>query len=186
VISPDTAREWLTGPQPPTVVDVRSPAEFEAGHIPGSVNVPLPLVEEHPHAIRQVLRGPVLLVCGIGRRAAAARTALAGTDDADLHVLDGGITAHRQGGGEVTAGQPRWAMERQVRLVAGSLVAGSILASLRFPRARFLAGGIGAGLFTAALTNSCAMGTALAKLPHNRPRTEVTLPDALAALSPVR
>jgi hypothetical protein len=65
-------------------------------------------------------------------------------------------------------------------------VAGSILASLRFPRARFLAGGIGAGLTTAALTDSCAMGAALARLPYNRPHSGVTLPDALAALDAAR
>ena len=44
----------------------------------------------------------------------------------------------------------------------------SVLASLRFPRARFLAGGVGFGLLTAALTNTCAMGMMLAKLPYNR------------------
>jgi rhodanese-related sulfurtransferase len=186
VISPDTAREWLTGDQPPTVVDVRTTAEFEAGHIPGSINVPLPLVEAHPDQLAAELPASTLLVCGIGRRAAAARDALAGAGAQGLHVLEGGITAHRQAGGETTSGRPRWAMERQVRLVAGSIVAGSILASLRFPRARFLAGGIGAGLTTAALTDSCAMGAALAKLPYNRPRSEVTLPDALAALDAAR
>jgi rhodanese-related sulfurtransferase len=186
MISPDTAREWLSGPTPPTVVDVRTSAEFESGHIPGSVNVPLPLIEANPEQVGRALPTPALLVCGVGRRAAAARDALAAAGTAELHVLGGGLAAHRQSGGEVTSRRARWAMDRQVRLVAGSLVVGSILASLRFPRARFLAGGIGAGLTTAALTDSCAMGAALSRLPYNRSATEVSLPDALAALTAVR
>jgi len=64
----------------------------------------------------------------------------------------------------------RWDLERQVRLVAGSLVLGSILASIAKPAARFLAGAVGAGLVVAAMTNKCTMGMALAKLPINRPR----------------
>ena len=45
---------------------------------------------------------------------------------------------------------------------------GSVLASIATPAARFLAGGVGAGLVGAALTNTCAMGTLLARLPYNR------------------
>ena len=56
------------------------------------------------------------------------------------------------------------------RLAAGSIVATSILASIWKPKARFVAGGIGAGLTFAALSNTCAMGAALGCLPFNRPR----------------
>ncbi|MCZ2858178.1 hypothetical protein [Blastococcus sp. VKM Ac-2987] len=58
----------------------------------------------------------------------------------------------------------------------------SILASLRFPRARFLAGGVGAGLTTAAVTDTCAMGAALSRLPYNRGGRAVTLRDAVQVL----
>jgi hypothetical protein len=36
------------------------------------------------------------------------------------------------------------------------------------PAARFVAGAVGAGLVLAAMTNSCAMGMLLARLPYNR------------------
>ena len=59
-------------------------------------------------------------------------------------------------------------MERQVRLAAGTLVLTGILASSRWPAARFLSGAVGAGLTFAALSNTCAMGRVLLKLPYNR------------------
>lgn len=58
-------------------------------------------------------------------------------------------------------------MDRQVRLVAGSLVLAGILASLRWPKARFLSGAVGGGLTFAALSNTCAMSKVLLKLPYN-------------------
>ena len=63
---------------------------------------------------------------------------------------------------------PRWDLERQVRLVAGSIVLSSVLGSVAVPRLKWLAAGIGAGLSYAAISNTCAMGTALSKLPYNR------------------
>jgi hypothetical protein len=57
-----------------------------------------------------------------------------------------------------------------------------VLASIRFPRARFLAGGIGAGLAGAAVTDTCAMGAALSALPYNRGETSVHLDDVLQVL----
>lgn len=42
-----------------------------------------------------------------------------------------------------------------------------VLAGLAFPPALLLAGGVGAGLTVAAATNTCAMGSLLARLPYN-------------------
>ena len=61
-----------------------------------------------------------------------------------------------------------WSLERQVRLVAGGIVASSVLASVRAPRLRYVAGAIGAGLVIAAVTDTCGLAMLLARLPWNR------------------
>src|SRR5689334_23083613 len=53
----------------------------------------------------------------------------------------------------------------------GLIVAVSILASVLIPGAKWVAFAIGAGLSFAALTNTCAMGMLLARLPYNRGAT---------------
>ena len=88
-----------------------------------------------------------------------------------MHILEGGITAWQAKGFAVNRGAQRWDLERQVRLVAGSIVLTSILGSLAAPKLKWLAAGIGAGLAGAALTNTCAMGMALSNLPYNRGAT---------------
>ena len=55
-----------------------------------------------------------------------------------------------------------------VRLVAGGIVATSVLASIRAPRLRFVAGAIGVGLVTAAVTDTCGLAMLLARLPWSR------------------
>jgi rhodanese-related sulfurtransferase len=149
------------------LLDVRTSGEFEAGHISGAHNVPLDVLADH---VRDVARTdvPVVLVCQSGARAAKAEEALAGAGMCNLRVLDGGMNAWMASGRPVEVAEQRWTLERQVRLVAGSIVLGSVVASLRWPAARFVAGGIGAGLAVAALSNTCAMGMVLAKLPYNR------------------
>lgn len=164
------------------LVDVRTPAEYETAHIPGAVNVPLPLVQEHAGTLAAALEGPVVLVCQAGSRARTAHDALSAAGADQLAVLDGGMNAHAADGRTVRRGRQRWALERQVRLVAGAVVASSVLASIRFPRMRFLAGGIGAGLTVAAVTDTCAMGAALSALPYNRGDAPVRLHDALQVL----
>ena len=107
-------------------------------------------------------------VCQSGARATQAQQRLAGAGAEHLHVLEGGVGEFEAAGGEVKRGRARWSLERQVRFVAGSLVLGSLLASLRAPKAGLLAGGIGAGLTVSALTDTCTMGRALSALPYNR------------------
>jgi rhodanese-related sulfurtransferase len=182
LITPTELTDRLHGDATPTLVDVRTPAEYETAHIPGSINIPLPVVTEHATTLAAELDGPVVLICQAGSRARTASTALAAAGAQRLSVLDGGVAAHTAAGQPVRRGRARWALERQVRLLAGGLVATSILASLRFPRARFLAGGVGAGLATAAITDTCAMGAALSRLPYNRGSRAMTLADALHVL----
>lgn len=149
------------------ILDVRSGSEFETAHIPGSYNVPLDTLAEHARDLAGVSH-PVVLVCQSGARATQAHARLSGEGKAELSVLEGGIAAWERIGGDVVRGAERWAMDRQVRLVAGSLVLTGIVASLVVPKAKFLAGAIGAGLTFSAVTNTCAMAQMLGKLPYNR------------------
>ncbi|MGB5952126.1 MAG: rhodanese-like domain-containing protein [Ornithinimicrobium sp.] len=150
------------------VLDVRTPAEFETAHIEGSYNVPLSTLTEHRDEVSAHLGRDVVLVCRSGARSEQAHGSLTAATPANLHVLSGGITAWQNAGYRVVQGTPRWDLERQVRLVAGSIVLTSIVTSTVLPAAKWVAGGIGTGLTVAALSNSCLMGTMLSKLPYNR------------------
>lgn len=154
------------------VVDVRTPGEFAVRHIPGSYNVPLPDLAEHRAELTSSgASAPVVLVCETGRRAGQAEVELARAGLSGVHVLDGGVAGWERSGRPVTRaagdGAP-WALERQVRLVAGALVAGSVVLGAAWPPALVLAGAVGAGLVVAAATDTCAMGALLARLPYNR------------------
>ncbi len=149
------------------ILDVRTGGEFESVHIPGSYNVPLDTLAEHVARVAD-LEHPVVLVCQSGARASTAQEHLNRAGKANLRVLEGGIGGWMAAGGDTAKGRETWALERQVRGVAGSIVLASILTSLKFPRFRFLAGGVGFGLAFSAVTNTCAMGMLLSKLPYNR------------------
>ncbi|PSK66308.1 Inner membrane protein YgaP [Micromonospora sp. MH33] len=163
-----TLRELIDAGRAPRLLDVRTPAEFETSHIPGSYNVPLDLLKEHREELRGHLDEDVVLVCRSGARATQAEQALAGVGLPNLKVLDGGIMAWQAANAPIKQGTPRWDLERQVRLVAGSIVLASVLGSVFVPQLKWVAGFIGAGLTFAAVTNTCAMGMMLGKLPYNR------------------
>ncbi|MCV7433425.1 rhodanese-like domain-containing protein [Mycolicibacterium bacteremicum] len=166
-IDPQTLQEMLASGAPPRVLDVRTPGEFETAHIAGAYNVPLDLLREHRDEIIGHL-DEVVLVCRSGQRAAQAEQTLRGAGLSNVHILDGGITAWEADGFAVKKGAQRWDLERQVRLVAGSIVLTGILGSVAVPSLKWLAAVVGGGLVFAALSNSCAMGMLLSKLPYNR------------------
>ena len=118
------------------VLDVRTPGEFESAHIPGAYNVPLDLLKEHRAELRAHLDDDIVLVCRSGARATQAGQTLAEAGLPHLKVLGGGMLAWQTAGAPVTEAAPRWDLERQVRLVAGSIVLISILASIFVPGAQ--------------------------------------------------
>lgn len=178
-----TLQAWQREDPDLIVLDVRSAAEFESLHIAGSVNIPLPLLKDNADSVATRLGGRTVLVCQSGVRAEQARRRLgaAGTDTAT--VLTGGVPDYAAAGGKVVRGKDRWDLERQVRMVAGSLVLAGLTGG-RFvsPKVRTVAGIIGAGLTFSAATNTCAMGKALSVMPWNKAAVEPTRDDVLASL----
>jgi rhodanese-related sulfurtransferase len=153
-----------------TVIDVRAPGEFAAGHVPGALNVPLDRLPEAVPALKSAsARSSLLVVCASGVRSTRACEMLAGAD-IDASTLIGGTSAWEGDGRDLdrpAGARATWPMERQVRLAAGSAVVAGLLAGVRFPAARWLSAGIGAGLVHSAVTNTCGMAAALSKLPYN-------------------
>lgn len=163
-----TLRELIAAGRAPRMLDVRTPGEFETAHIAGAYNVPLDLLREHRAELRGHLDEDVVLICRSGARATQAEQALATVGLPNLKVLDGGMLAWQATNAPVDQGRPRWDLERQVRLVAGSIVLAAVVGSVWVPGLKWVAGLIGAGLTVAAVTNTCAMGMLLSRLPHNR------------------
>jgi rhodanese-related sulfurtransferase len=149
-----------------TVIDVRTPAEYATGHLPGAVNVPLD----------QVKRALPEKASGIIAAAGVPAATLAGGTNAWAAE---GQNLERPAACDTRA---VWGMERQVRFTAGTLVLlGLVLGLLVHPAFQLLSAAIAGGLVFSALTDTCGMAVVLGKLPHNRPRG-TNLEGALATL----
>jgi len=149
-------------------IDVRSPSEFAAGHIPAAINIPMDEIEGRLADLGT--QASIVLVCQAGKRASMTRALLADRLP-NLIVLTGGTSAWQQAGLPLVAStRSRWSLERQVRLGAGLLVLTGVLLGLLVQRDWFyLAAFVGVGLIFAGTTNYCAMAHLLALLPWNQP-----------------
>ncbi|MFM6158991.1 MAG: rhodanese-like domain-containing protein, partial [Sphaerospermopsis kisseleviana] len=108
--------------------------------------------------------------CQSGNRSNKAAQKLIQAGFTDFSQLQGGMTAWKQSGypTKVNKNAPISLM-RQVQIVAGTLVfTGTILGAFVSPWFLILSGFVGAGLVFAGVTNTCAMGVLLAKLPYNQ------------------
>lgn len=55
----------------PTIIDVRTPAEFMGGHVAGSLNIPLNIIAGKLEEIRN-MQQPIILCCASGNRSGQA------------------------------------------------------------------------------------------------------------------
>lgn len=152
------------------LIDVRSAAEFRSCHIPGATNLPLDAFRSSAQQIAD-LPGPIVLTCHSGQRAAMAcaiLTELHKGADAGVLLVEGGTEAWRVAGHPVNLGRQVVSLERQVRMVAGGLVAiGALLALVVSPMWVYLPLAVGTGLLVAGATNTCMMGNILSRMPWN-------------------
>lgn len=155
-----------------TLLDVRTGAEFDTLHVPGSLLVPLDRLAAHRELIREQ-SGPLLLLCRTGQRAELARRRLGKAGIADLQVIEGGIEAWTQAGGPLERGEARMSIERQVRTAAGMLAfITSTLALFVHPGFAMVPALIGVGLFVAGVWDWCGLGLWMARAPWNRSAAE--------------
>lgn len=167
-ITPATLHDRLKQGAPGVLIDVRTPAEYAAVHAENARNLPLESLQ--PEQLAGETQ-PVYLLCKSGARASNACNKLLSAGLSNVTVVEGGTDAW------VAAGLPcvqsgakaPMSLERQVRIAAGALVAtGVALGFLVHPVAFLLSGFVGCGLVFAGITDTCAMGMLIARMPWNQ------------------
>lgn len=94
-------RQRLARLEPIVLIDVRSPQEYESGHIPGARLMPLPEFEASAHELEPGTTH--VIYCRSGVRSLRASMIAAGIDGVTAWNLVGGIAAWR---GDVLPGRP--------------------------------------------------------------------------------
>ena len=157
------------------VVDVRTTAEVRGQWLEDSIH--MPLQDLHVGKLREQLSvvgcadgEAVYLLCASGQRANLAAGKLNGQLENPLYVIEGGIEALKGTRLPLQRSEHQvMSLERQVRIAAGSLVVvGVVLGATVTPWAYGLSAFVGAGLTFAGITNTCAMGMMLARMPWNQ------------------
>ena len=149
-----------------TLIDVRGPAEYRAGHVAGAKLIPLDdltvdnlaeneLFDDAGHAL------PVYLTCHAGLRAQQAAERLIEAGYNNVALLEGGT--HRCGFAI--------SLERQVQIAIGMLLLLKVIFGFTVSELFFAAiPVIGAGLIVAGITNWCGLSRLIALLPWNQNR----------------
>lgn len=160
------------------LVDVREYAEFAGGRIEGAKLLPLGELEKRHSELDH--SKPIYVMCRTGRRSGEAQKKLKALGFTNVINVSGGFEAWKKEDLPFERDEKApWALERQVRFAAGLLVLTGVLLSV-FVHPYFIAlsGFVGAGLVFAAVTDTCAMGMVLLKMPWNRvaqsPETKVS------------
>ena len=95
-IAPLELQHWLTKNQRLTLIDVRTPREFEAEHIPGARLLPLSVLQQRSRELPD--DRPIVCVCRSGARSQSACEQLARQGFTNLFNLSGGMIAWKRDG----------------------------------------------------------------------------------------
>jgi rhodanese-related sulfurtransferase len=77
------------------VVDISESAEFENGHIPAAINIPLGQLDSSLNRLKKYRdkKKPIVLTCKTGTRAGRAAAILRKNEFSDVYTLAGGLAA---------------------------------------------------------------------------------------------
>jgi rhodanese-related sulfurtransferase len=169
-IDPRQLHRLLAQGVPLQLLDVRSPGEFAAAHVPGATL--LPLGDLDPAAFRQPRAGdaPLYVLCQTGGRARKAIDKLERAGVSGCVLVTGGTQAWIDAGLPVERSPSNvLPLMRQVQITVGFIsAAGAALALAIHPLFALIPLVIGCGLVFAGLTGFCGMALLLAKMPWNR------------------
>jgi len=151
------------------IIDLRTPGENATEALPNTTLIPVnELTIKNLHTSTKSDQ-PVYFLCQSGKRADIACNKMRGCNR-ELYIIEGGLNALKNADLEPVKGNKNvMSVERQVRICAGSLVIlGCILGVAVAPELFSISAFVGAGLVFAGITDTCAMGLALAKMPWNK------------------
>lgn len=97
-VSPKDAWDTMSGDV--RVLDVRETSEYEAGRLPGAINIPRGILEFRIGEVQEFARKdvPILLYCRTGGRAALATLALNQLGYSNVRSITGGVMGWEQAG----------------------------------------------------------------------------------------
>ncbi len=168
MIKPAEAEKILKTDPQAKILDVRAAAEISQLHIEHSFNVPIDQISARMAEISGT-RNNFLVLCHSGNRAAMAADMLMQAGIHNVKVIQGGIAQWQKDKLPVTKGTGGISLERQVRMIAGSLVLiGIILAGFVNWYFLIIPIFVSCGLIFAGITDTCMMGNMLMKLPYNK------------------
>ena len=103
-----TASDFSTAMKTPgtIVLDVRTPAEFATGHLPGAQNIDIEGADFATRIAALDKAATYAVYCHSGNRSATAMEQMAAADFAHVYDLAGGIGAWQSMGGPMTMGGP--------------------------------------------------------------------------------
>ena len=160
------------------LIDVRTPVEFRALHVTIARNVPLDRLD--PNEIEAARNGtasePLYVVCRSGGRSRQACEKLLAAGVNNVINVEGGTMACVSAGAPVVRGKNAIPLNCQVQIITGVTVVAGAVATVLTSNLYWLSLPIlmGAGLVFSGLTNTCAMGTMLARMPWNQIKPEAT------------
>ena len=170
-ISPVELKDLLVHHPDLPLIDVRLPPEFREVHVDGARNIPFDRLsaEQLSSALGKQRDSTVYFICKVGKRSEAACEKVQKFGLSNVVSVAGGTDVCAAAGVPVERGKRAFSLQRQVSITAGSLVvAGAVLALTLNPAWAVLSLVIGAGLIFSGVTDTCAMGTLMAKMPWNR------------------
>jgi rhodanese-related sulfurtransferase len=153
------------------LLDVRTPGEFAAAHVPGAKLVPLDdLVPAAFLKQRGANSHPIYVLCQSGGRARKAVEKFQRAGIGNCVLVEGGTQAWMDAGLPVARRESKTLpLMRQVQITAGCVSAiGAALALIISPWFAVVPLLAGCGLLFAGLTGFCGLALLLAKMPWNR------------------
>lgn len=99
-------QDWLTQSQASgvTIVDVRTPAEYAAGHVQGAIDVDVRAADFAQQLDKLDKNGTYVVYCHSGNRSTQATDAMAAAGFTHVYNLQGGIADLQQAGAQIVAG----------------------------------------------------------------------------------
>jgi rhodanese-related sulfurtransferase len=170
-ITPQELQRLISSGTACRLIDVRTPPEFKAAHVPGAFLTPLDDLDPEAFAREWAKNSiPLYVLCQSGGR---AKHAIEKLQRAGVHgcvLVQGGTDSWIQAGLPVNRGESGVIpLMRQVQITIGFLSAlGALLALTVDIRFAFLPLITGCGLLFAGITGFCGLAILMAKLPWNK------------------